>query len=90
MDGDIASTERFHRYLNKVERIGAADSQSYEKWAMSYLFAVYAWNGSPVDGTDIIRSFAAPAMASTSGTVAQIRSDFQKKSYVIVAPSVLI
>ena len=53
--------ERFHRYLNKVQRIGAADSQSYEKWAMSCLFAAYAWNGLPVDGTDIIRSSAAKA-----------------------------
>jgi hypothetical protein len=53
--------ERFHRYLNKVQRIGAADAKSYEKWAMNCLFAAYAWNGSPVDGTDIIRSFAAKA-----------------------------
>ena len=53
--------ERFHRHLNKVQKIGAADSQSYERWAMNALFAVYAWNGSPVDGTDIIRSFAAKA-----------------------------
>ncbi len=53
--------ERFHRYLNKVEKIGAADAESYEKWAMNALFAAYAWNGSPVDGTDIIRSFAAKA-----------------------------
>jgi hypothetical protein len=28
---------------------------------MNCLFAAYAWNGSPVDGTDIIRSFAAKA-----------------------------
>ena len=53
--------ECFHKYLNKVEKIGAADAQSYEKWAMNALFAAYAWNGSPVDGTDIIRSFAAKA-----------------------------
>jgi hypothetical protein len=53
--------EIFHRYLNKVEKIGAADAESYEKWAMNALFAAYAWNGSPVDGTDIIRSFAAKA-----------------------------
>ena len=43
--------KRFHRYLNKVQHIGAA----------SCLFAAYAWNGSPVDGTGIIRSFAAKA-----------------------------
>jgi hypothetical protein len=28
---------------------------------MNCLFAARAWNGSPVDGTDIIRSFAAKA-----------------------------
>ena len=27
--------ERFHRYLNKVEKIGAADAELYEKWAMN-------------------------------------------------------
>ena len=53
--------ERFHRHLNKVQRIGAADAQSYEKWAMNCLFAACAWNGSSVDGTDVIRSFAAKA-----------------------------
>jgi hypothetical protein len=53
--------KRFHHYLNKVKRIGAADAHSFEKWAMNCLFAVYAWNGSPVDGTDTIRSFAAKA-----------------------------
>jgi hypothetical protein len=53
--------ERFHRYLNKVQRIGVADAQSYEKWKMNSLFASYAWNASPIDGTDIIRSFAAKA-----------------------------
>jgi hypothetical protein len=53
--------ERFHRCLNTVQRIGAADAQSYEKWAMNSLFATCAWNGSPADGTDVIRSFAAKA-----------------------------
>ena len=51
--------ERFHRYLNKVEKIHAAECQSYEEWLMGALFAVYAWNASPVDGTDICRSMAA-------------------------------
>jgi hypothetical protein len=53
--------ERFHRYLNKVAKIGVADQQSYEQWALNTLFAAYAWNASPVDGTDVIRSFAAKA-----------------------------
>ena len=54
--------EQLHTYLNKVQCIGAADSQSYKKkWAMNCLSAAYAWNRSPVDGTDIIQSFAAKA-----------------------------
>jgi hypothetical protein len=53
--------ERFHRCLNEAQKIGAADTESHEKWAMKALFAARAWNGSPVDGTDIIRSFAAKA-----------------------------
>jgi hypothetical protein len=55
------SCERFHQCLNKVEKIGAADAESYEKWAMNALFAACAWNGSPVDGTDIVRSLATKA-----------------------------
>ena len=48
------SCERFHRYLNKGEKIGAADAEPYEKWAINALFAAHAWNGSRVNGTDII------------------------------------
>jgi hypothetical protein len=53
--------ERFDRCLNKAQRIGAADAQTFEKWAMNCLFAACAWNDSQVDGTDVIRSFAAKA-----------------------------
>jgi hypothetical protein len=51
--------ERFHRYLNKVEKIHAADCESLSQWRMGECFALYAWNASPIEGTDIIRSFAA-------------------------------
>jgi hypothetical protein len=54
-------SKRFHRYLNKVERLGVVDHQSYEKWKMNAIFASYAWNASPIDGTDVISSFAAKA-----------------------------
>jgi hypothetical protein len=60
-DHNAISTERFHRYLNKVEHIHQADTQSYEQWKMAALFASYAWNASPIDGLDVIRSFAAKA-----------------------------
>jgi hypothetical protein len=60
-DHNAILTERFHRYLNKVQRIHQADTQSYEQWKMAALFASYAWNASPIDGLDVIRSFAAKA-----------------------------
>ena len=51
--------ERFHRYLNKVQKIMSADTQSYTQWAQGLSFAAYSWNAAPIDGTNIIRSFAA-------------------------------
>ncbi|CAJ1958031.1 unnamed protein product [Cylindrotheca closterium] len=53
--------ERFHKYLNKVQQIGAADMNTYEEWAMNTMFGTCAWNAAPVDGTDIQRAFAAVA-----------------------------
>ena len=46
--------ERFHRYLNKVKKIHAADCQSLSQWMMGACFAQYAWNALPIDGTNII------------------------------------
>ena len=51
--------ERFHRYLNKVQRLNTAAKESLHQWIQGTLFAVYAWNAGPIDGTDIGRSFAA-------------------------------
>lgn len=51
--------ERYHRYLKKVGKIHTADCQSLSEWKMGAAFACYAWNASPIDGTNIIRSFAA-------------------------------
>jgi hypothetical protein len=48
--------ENFHRYLNKVERINSADTASLWRWKQGVLFACYAWNSSPIDGTDVPRS----------------------------------
>jgi hypothetical protein len=53
--------ERFHRYLNKVERLGVINHQSYEQWKMNAIFTSYAWNALRIDGTNVIRSFAAKA-----------------------------
>ena len=48
--------ENFHRYLNKVECINSADTASLWRWKQGVLFACYAWNSSPIDGTDVPRS----------------------------------
>jgi hypothetical protein len=51
--------ERFHRYLNKVQKIHAMDCETFDDWLIGTIFAIYAWNSAPVDGTDIVRSYAA-------------------------------
>ena len=51
--------ERFHRYMNKVQRLHAADCETPEDWIIGISFAVYAWNAAPIEGTDIPRSYAA-------------------------------
>jgi hypothetical protein len=51
--------ERFHRYLNKVQRINTADVDSLFRWKQGVLFSLYAWNAAPIDGTDLPRSLVA-------------------------------
>ena len=51
--------EHFHRYLNKVEQINTADQGSFHQWMQGVLFALYGWNASPIDGTDVGRAFVA-------------------------------
>ena len=51
--------EWFHYYLNKVECINTADKGSYHQWWQGVMFALYAWNASPINGTYISRSFVA-------------------------------
>ncbi len=53
--------ERFHRYLNKVQRLMGLDTTDHSNWMMNTSFAAYSWNASPIDGTDVVRSFAAKA-----------------------------
>jgi hypothetical protein len=80
--------ERFHRYLNKVAKIGVADQQSYKQWMFNSLFAAYTWNASPVDGTDVNHSFAAKAQTfwfpldiQTSEEVARIPQQGEAELY---------
>ena len=51
--------ERFHRVLNKAQAINTADFDDFFLWSQGVLFATYAWNAAPSDGTDIPRSLAA-------------------------------
>ena len=53
--------ERFHRYMNKVQRLMGLDTGDHSNWMINAAFAAYAWNAAPVDGTDVVRSFAAKA-----------------------------
>ena len=51
--------ERFHRLLNKVQTVNTADFGNFFLWLQAAIFAAYAWNSTPTDGTDVPRSVAA-------------------------------
>jgi hypothetical protein len=53
------SVERFFRYLNKAVTIASEDRDTLDVWIPASMIAGFAWNSSPIDGTDIIRSVAA-------------------------------
>jgi hypothetical protein len=46
--------ERFHRYMNKVQRLMGLDMANHFNWMINASFAAYAWNAAPVDGTDVV------------------------------------
>ena len=54
------SVERFFRYLNKAVTIASSDRGTHLVWEQASMLATYAWNCSPIDGTDVVRSV--PAM----------------------------
>ncbi len=54
------SVERFFRYLNKAVTIASSDRGTPLVWVEAAMIATYAWNCSPIDGTDVVRSI--PAM----------------------------
>lgn len=51
--------EQFHRYLNKIQQLHAAECSTVDDWAQGIALAVYAWNSAPVDSTNLQRSWAA-------------------------------
>ena len=53
------SVERFHRFVNKVERIAGTDRGTHNGFIRTAITAQFAWNSAPIDGTDAVRSLAA-------------------------------
>jgi hypothetical protein len=45
--------------MTKVQRINTSDTGSLFRWQQEALFALYSWNASPIDVTDISRSLVA-------------------------------
>ena len=51
--------ERFHKFLNKAQKISTEERGTSEPFVEIGMATAYAWNASPIDGTDIIRSIPA-------------------------------
>lgn len=54
-----AGVECYHRFLNKAVAIAANDRDTNKVFVLAGATAAYAWNSSPIDGTDIIHSVPA-------------------------------
>jgi hypothetical protein len=50
-------SERFHRYLNKALTNECSKRDTNEIFVEVAYVAAYAWNSTPIDGTDIVRSY---------------------------------
>jgi hypothetical protein len=53
------SVKRFFQYLNKAVTIASSDRGTNLVWVDSSMIATYAWNCSPIDGTDVVRNVPA-------------------------------
>ena len=53
------SVERYHRFLNKTQTICGNDRGTHESFVTNLKTSQYAWNASPIDGTDIARCIPA-------------------------------
>lgn len=51
--------ERFHKFLNHAQTISTEERGTAAAFVECGLATAYAWNASPIDGTDIIRSIPA-------------------------------
>ena len=57
--------ERFHKFLNKAQNISTEERGTSEPFVEIGMATAYAWNASPIDGTDIIRSVPAIGKEAT-------------------------
>lgn len=55
--------ERYHKFLNHAQRIFTEAQGTSEPFVEVGMTTAYAWNASPIDGTDIVRSV--PAIGCT-------------------------
>ena len=53
------SVEKYHCFLNKTQAISGQDRGIHDIFLQNSKTSQYAWNGTPIDGTDILRSVAA-------------------------------
>ena len=53
------AVERLHQFLNHSQRICSEEPGTSTVFAEYGITTVYAWNASPIDGTNIIRSITA-------------------------------
>ena len=51
--------ERFHKFLNHAEKISTEERGTSEPFVEVAMATAYAWNASPIEGTDIVRSIPA-------------------------------
>ena len=53
------SVEHYHRFLNKTQAIMGNDKNTHLTYLQNANTSQYAWNGAPIDNTDIPRSLVA-------------------------------
>ena len=55
-DHKAVGVERFHKFLNHAQKISIEERGTSEAFVEVSMASAYAWNASPIDGTEIIRS----------------------------------
>ena len=66
--------ERFHKFLNKAQKISTEERQTSEPFVKISMATAYAWNANPFDGTDIIENVPAIEKEATLSFGRELRS----------------